>query len=193
MEGMKTIVKLEGLMTIDQLEDFLSGTQAVAFSVNSDKDACYRWIPGELDKFWFLRLPRQGKRSGGGPLPDEDQRLRPPAAHLAGLPITTNQADCNAASVRWWALTSTPCGFRLPAAMDERHDKPAAQQSISCVSTSASSMMRRTVRHWRRSPSATSTTCANSRPMPANGATSSPAGTRVLGHNGRFYGVSLVG
>jgi hypothetical protein len=30
---MKTIMKLEDLTTIDQLEDFLSGTQAVAFSV----------------------------------------------------------------------------------------------------------------------------------------------------------------
>jgi hypothetical protein len=29
--GMKTIMKLEDLMTIDQLEDFLSGTQTVAF------------------------------------------------------------------------------------------------------------------------------------------------------------------
>ena len=34
-------MKLEDLTTIDQLEDFLSGTQAVAFSVISDKEACY--------------------------------------------------------------------------------------------------------------------------------------------------------
>jgi len=39
-------MKLEDLTTIDQLVDFLSGTQAVAFSVISDKDACYRWIQG---------------------------------------------------------------------------------------------------------------------------------------------------
>ncbi|RLJ20748.1 hypothetical protein DJ030_06280 [bacterium endosymbiont of Escarpia laminata] len=31
--GMKIIMKLEDLKTIDQLTDFLSGTQAVAFSV----------------------------------------------------------------------------------------------------------------------------------------------------------------
>ena len=58
---MKTIMKLEDLTTIDQLTDFLSGTQAVAFSVISDKDACYRWIQGELVKFRYLRLSRQGK------------------------------------------------------------------------------------------------------------------------------------
>jgi len=61
MGGMKTIMKLEGLTTIDQLTDFLSGTQAVAFSVISDKDACYRWIQGELVKFCYLKLSRQGK------------------------------------------------------------------------------------------------------------------------------------
>ena len=31
-------MKLEDLVSIDQLVDFLSGTQAVAFSVLSDKD-----------------------------------------------------------------------------------------------------------------------------------------------------------
>jgi hypothetical protein len=59
--GMKTIMKLEDLTTINQLEDFLSGTQAEAFSIISDKDACYRWIQGELVKFRYLRLSRQGK------------------------------------------------------------------------------------------------------------------------------------
>jgi hypothetical protein len=47
---MKTIMKLEDITTVDQLTDFLTGTQAVAFSVVSDKDACYRWIQGELVK-----------------------------------------------------------------------------------------------------------------------------------------------
>ena len=37
-------MKLEDLTTINQLTDYLSGTQAVAFSVISNKDACYRWI-----------------------------------------------------------------------------------------------------------------------------------------------------
>jgi hypothetical protein len=58
---MKTIMKLEDLTTIDQLTDFLSGTQAVAFSVLSDKDTCYRWIQGELVKFRYLKRSRQGK------------------------------------------------------------------------------------------------------------------------------------
>jgi hypothetical protein len=97
---MKTIMKLEDLTTIDQLTDFLSGTQAVAFSVISDTDACYRWIQGELVKFRYLKLPRQGKGvvirylmkisgycprapSRGAPLP----HLVPPAAHPPDCPV----------------------------------------------------------------------------------------------------------
>ena len=63
-------MKLEDLTTIDQLEDFLTGTQAVAFSVISDRDACYRWIQGELVKFRY-RIARQGK--GAVKLPDEEK------------------------------------------------------------------------------------------------------------------------
>ena len=55
-------MKLEDLQTIDLLTDFLSGSQSVALSIISDKDACYRWIQGELVKFRYLRLSRQGKR-----------------------------------------------------------------------------------------------------------------------------------
>ena len=58
---MKTIMKLEDLKTIDQLIDFLSGTHAVAFSVISDKKACYRWIQTELVRFRYLTTGRQGK------------------------------------------------------------------------------------------------------------------------------------
>ncbi len=54
-------MKLEDLATIEQLVDFLSGTRTVVFSVISDKGGCYRRIQGELVKFRYLTLPRQGK------------------------------------------------------------------------------------------------------------------------------------
>jgi hypothetical protein len=38
---MKAIMKLDDLTIIDQLTHFLSGTQAVAFSVTNDKDASH--------------------------------------------------------------------------------------------------------------------------------------------------------
>jgi len=58
---MKTLMKLEELTQVVQLTDFLSGTQAVAFSVSGDKDARYRLIEGELVKFRYLTLSREEK------------------------------------------------------------------------------------------------------------------------------------
>ena len=37
-------MKLDDLITSEQLRNFLSGTEAVAFSIISDNDANYRWI-----------------------------------------------------------------------------------------------------------------------------------------------------
>jgi hypothetical protein len=56
---MKTIMKLEELASITQMSAFLSGTQAVAFSVLSNKEACYRWVQAELIKFHYLTLSKQ--------------------------------------------------------------------------------------------------------------------------------------
>src|SRR3990170_996071 len=58
---MKTIMKLEDVTTVAQLTDFLSGTQAVAFTVLSDTDTCYRWVQGELVKFQYPGLCRDDK------------------------------------------------------------------------------------------------------------------------------------
>tara|TARA_B100000315_G_C14235604_1_gene432990 strand:+ start:150 stop:302 length:153 start_codon:yes stop_codon:yes gene_type:complete len=48
MVRIKTIMRLEDLKTIDQLSAFLSGTQAVAFSIILGEDDCYRWIQAAL-------------------------------------------------------------------------------------------------------------------------------------------------
>jgi hypothetical protein len=54
-------MKLEELITIAQLTDFLSGTQAVAFSVFGSKDECYRFLQTELARWGYLTLPRWDK------------------------------------------------------------------------------------------------------------------------------------
>jgi transposase InsO family protein len=59
---MKPIMNINELNTIEQLEQFLSGSQAVAFLVASSKDECYRGIQRTLVKF---RYPSLSKRSKG--------------------------------------------------------------------------------------------------------------------------------
>jgi len=60
MGGMKTIMKLEDLTTIDQLTDFQSSSRAVDFPVISNKDAGYCRIQGKLAKHRSMRLSHQG-------------------------------------------------------------------------------------------------------------------------------------
>jgi hypothetical protein len=58
---MKTIMNVEELVSIEQLRQFLDGTQAVAFIVESDRNAIYRWFQSALAKFAYLRLSRPDK------------------------------------------------------------------------------------------------------------------------------------
>jgi hypothetical protein len=59
---MKPIMNINNLITIEQLEQFLTGSQAVVFLVTSSKDECYRGIQRTLVKF---RYPSLSKRSKG--------------------------------------------------------------------------------------------------------------------------------
>jgi transposase InsO family protein len=59
---MKPIMNIKDLNTIEQLEQFLTGSQAVAFLVASSTDECYQGIQRTLVKF---RYPSLNKRSKG--------------------------------------------------------------------------------------------------------------------------------
>ncbi|MFT6045135.1 MAG: hypothetical protein ACI9WC_000834, partial [Arenicella sp.] len=45
---MKTLMNEKDLISLDQVAQFLDGTQAVAFTVLSDKDDRYKWIQRTL-------------------------------------------------------------------------------------------------------------------------------------------------
>ena len=121
---MKTIMKLEDLTTIDQLEDFLSGTQAVAFSVISDKDACYRWIQGELVKFRYLRRSRQGKGVVIRYLMKISGYSRQQLTRLITQYRKTGRIRRRQRTVSGFKQKYTEQDICLLAAMDERHDTP---------------------------------------------------------------------
>ena len=52
---------LDELNTIDQLKDFLSGTLAVAFEVQGDKDAGYCLDSGKLIRNRYLHCARRDR------------------------------------------------------------------------------------------------------------------------------------
>ena len=59
---MKTLMNEKDLINLDQVAQFLDGTQAVAFTVLSDKDDRYQWIQRTLIRFEYesLRRPEKG-------------------------------------------------------------------------------------------------------------------------------------
>ena len=60
---MKTIMNIDKLSKISELEAFLSGSQAVAFSVANGKDESYAWIQRTLIKFDYMRLGNSPKKN----------------------------------------------------------------------------------------------------------------------------------
>ena len=124
MARMKTIMKLEDLTTVDQWAEFLSGTQAVVFSVISDKDDCYRWIQGELVKF---RYQRRGKREKGVViryLMKISGYSRQQLTRLIAQYRKTGKLKRQQRTLAGFARKYTLQDIRLLAAMDERHDTP---------------------------------------------------------------------
>jgi transposase InsO family protein len=121
---MKTIMKLEDVTTIAQVTDFLSGTQAVAFTVLSDKDACYRWIQGELVKFQPLTRSRQDKGVVIRYLMKVSGYSRQQITRLIRQYRQTGILKRRQRAVAGFARKYTSADIRLLAAMDERHDTP---------------------------------------------------------------------
>lgn len=117
-------MKLEDLRTVEQLKDFLSGTQAVAFSVLSDKENRYRWLQGELVKFRYLTLSRADK----GVVIRYRMKLsgysRQQLTRLIAPYRKTGRLQRRQRTVSGFKTKYTKEDIRRLAALDERHDTP---------------------------------------------------------------------
>lgn len=58
---MKVIMNINQLKKIQQVEDFLDGSQAVAFGILGNKDEAYAWIQKILEQFEYLQLNKSDK------------------------------------------------------------------------------------------------------------------------------------
>lgn len=117
-------MKLDDLTTTDQLRDFLSGTQAVAFSVLGDKDASYRWIQGELVRFRYLSSARPDKGVVIRYLMKVSGYSRQQITRLITQYRDSGQLKRRQRTVTGFVARYTKEDIRLLAAMDERHETP---------------------------------------------------------------------
>jgi len=115
-------MKLEDLLTVEQLDDFLSGTQTVVFSVLSDKDERYKWVQKELIKFRYLTLPRPFKGIVILYLMKVSGYSRPQLTRLIKQYREKGKLQRCQRTSSGFKKKYTDQDVRLLAEMDERHD-----------------------------------------------------------------------
>lgn len=121
---MHTLMKLQDLKSIDQLREFLSGTQAVAFSVTGDKDDRYRWIQGELTRFRYLSRSRDDKGVILRYLSKVSGYSRQQVTRLVAQYRQCGRVQRGQRTVAGFARRYTEADIRLLADMDSLHETP---------------------------------------------------------------------
>ncbi len=118
-------MNIHALKTVDQLEDFLAGTQPVTFSVLSTKDERYQWIQGILIKFEYLTLAKPHKGIVIRYLLKMSGYSRQQLTRLIHHYRQTGRVTRRQRTVQGFARRYTMEDSCLLAAMDERHDTPS--------------------------------------------------------------------
>ena len=121
---MKTIMKLEELITIEQLRQFLDGTQAVIFKIASIKKERYNWIQHELVRFDYLKLSKSDKGDVIRYLMKVSGYSRQQITRLIKQYRKTGYIKHFHANVPSFKRKYTTEDVRLIAKMDERYDSP---------------------------------------------------------------------
>ncbi|NOX08346.1 MAG: transposase family protein [Gammaproteobacteria bacterium] len=110
------MIKLEELKTIDQLSQFLDGTQAVIFKLDTIKKKRYQWIQHELVRFDYMRISKANKGIVKRYLVKVSSYSRAQVTRLI------KQYNSNGFKGKY-----TSDDIRLIARMNERHDTPCGQ------------------------------------------------------------------
>ena len=112
------------LTGIDQVRDFLSGTQRVVFEVAVDKPSRYHWVRRTLVKFNYLSCSKADKGTLMGYLMKVSGYSRAQLKRLIKQYRETGELRARQRTVRGFARRYTQADIRLLAAMDERHNTP---------------------------------------------------------------------
>ena len=117
-------MKLNDLRSIDQLRDFLDGTQAVVFAVVTDKDERYQWIQQSLIKLRYGRLSKADKGIAIRYLMKVSGYSRQQVTRLIGQYIQFGQVRRRQCTVRGFARRYSDEDVALLVEVDRLHDTP---------------------------------------------------------------------
>jgi len=117
-------MKLEELKTIDQLSQFLDGTQSVLFQMNSIKKERYDWMRHELARFDYMQLRKKDKGVVIRYLIKVSGYSRQQVTRLICQYRKTGHINYQHANVPSFQRKYNKDDIRLIARMDERYDTP---------------------------------------------------------------------
>jgi len=117
-------MKLNELTTIEQLSQFLDGTQAVIFKLATVKRERYQWIQHELVRFGYLQLSKADKGILIRYLMKVCRYSRQQVTRLIKQYRNTGYIKYRPATSSGFQGKYTAADIRLIAKMDERHDTP---------------------------------------------------------------------
>lgn len=118
-------MSLEQLTTIAAIEQFLAGTQAVAFSLPTSMKGRYRWVQKTLVKHQYLLLGKAEKGTVTRYLMKVSGYSRAQIKRLIQQYAKTGIIKVKAACRNGFKRTYSEADVRLLAAMDERHGQPS--------------------------------------------------------------------
>ena len=119
------IMSLEQLTTLDAINQFLDGTQEVAFNVATDKPERYRWVQKTLVKFRYLRLGKKDRGTVTRFLMKVTGYSLAQIKRLIQQYVKTGTISVKPARRNGFKRAYTETDIRLLASMDERHGQPS--------------------------------------------------------------------
>ena len=118
-------MRLEQLTSIDEVSQFLEGTQEVAFSVATNKQERYRWVQKTLVKHRYMLLGKADKGVIIRYLMKVTGYSRAQTKRLIQQYVKTGTISLKSATRNGFKRTYTEFDIRLLASMDERHGQPS--------------------------------------------------------------------
>jgi hypothetical protein len=121
---MNTIMKLEELQSVNQLSNFLNGTQSVIFEIKAAKKERYTWIQGELARFSYSQLGKADKGILIQYIMKVTGYSRQQVTRLIKQYKNTGYIKHHHVAVKKFKTIYTSADIHLIAKMDELHEMP---------------------------------------------------------------------
>ncbi|MCF6318241.1 MAG: hypothetical protein L3J83_03015 [Proteobacteria bacterium] len=124
---MRTIIKLDELKSIEQVSQFVDGTQKVIFQIKGNKTEKYQWVTKELVRFKYSRLCKKDKGVIILYLRKVTGYSRSQTNRLIRQYITHGKITYKHVAISGFTSTYTKEDVRVLAKLDARHNIPCGQ------------------------------------------------------------------